>query len=233
MNRLSDAIKQLFPDDFEELVPSKRPWWQKIDFEMLMSGWRVWVFSLAVAIFVLAGIYYWNQFAVLETNTITAQHQIEMHLQRRKDLIINLTRTVIDYADHERQVFTYMADKRVNLKENPSEEKLAAFLEQNKTPDISKVSGDKLENLLSNFMALAESYPQLKLSENFQTLMNALINIEDKIVEQRMAYNQFCNLYGTYKMQFPQCIYAFFFMKKDYDYIKADKDVRLFNRVEY
>lgn len=232
MNRVSDAIKKLFPDDFDELTPVKRHWWERIHLDGLASGWKMWTLVMTVALSFLLGMYYYNRFVVLETQVLTDKSQIEAQLQRRKDLIINLTKTVIDYSEHERSMFRYMADKRASSVERidmmvqaAREGKLEQFMEVGK--------GDKLEGILGDFMALAENYPELKLSSNFQKLMDALINIEDRIVERRMAYNTSCNKYGSYIRKFPQMLYAGLLQFKQYPFVEVDKDVELFNRVAY
>lgn len=233
MNRISETIKQLFPDDFDEIMPAKRAWWQKIDFDALMSGWRLKLFFLAVAVFLLGGIYYWNRIIDLETNVITEEHQVEVNLQLRKDLFINLTKTVVDYAQHEREMFKYVADQRGGGKGGADQEKLAAFIQQNKITDASKVSGEKIESALRDFNALAENYPQLRLNENFQTLMKATIDINYKITQRRVTYNSNNNIYQTFIQQFPACVYAFLFFQKKLPYIEVDSDVNSTNRVVY
>lgn len=233
MEKISGTIRRLFPDDFNEVVPSQRPWWQKLDFDALMSGGGLKILSLAVAIFLVFSIFYWNRIIDLETNVITDYHQVEVYLQARKDMMANLARTVLDYAQHEREMFRYVVDQQGHVKGSAIQDKLGAFLKQNNITDISKVSGEKLENFLKDFNALAENYPQLRLNENFQTLMNALIDLEGKIAERRMIYNQANNIYETYIDQIPQCIYARLFFRRTYPFIKVDKDVKTFNRVTY
>lgn len=234
MNRMiAGTIKKLFPNDFEELQPVKRHWWQKIDVSNLKKKEAIWA-VLAIAVVVLPAIYYFNQFIVLETNAATARAQVDVQLQRRKDLLINLTTTLIDYAQHERVMFQYMADRRTGPAKNP--EALMAELKNSGLMDMVKAGGAKVPaGALSKLIALAEAYPELKLSANFQKMMDALIATEDKIAEKRMAYNDQGNIFGTYVRQFPQWIYAFVFRYSDkmFPYIAVDKDVGEYNRIKY
>jgi len=230
---MSETIKQLFPDDFNEVVPSRRPWWRQLDLDALMSGGGLKLLSLGVAVFLLAGIFYWNRIIDLETNVITDFHQVEVYLQARKDMLANLAKTVLDYAQHEREMFQYVADQRGGVKGGPDQEKLDAFIKQNNITDVSSVSGEKLESFFRGFNALAENYPQLRLNENFQTLMTAVIEIEGKIAERRMVYNQANNIYETYIDQIPQFIYARLFFRKKYPFIKVDKDIKSYSRISY
>jgi len=176
----------------------------------------------------------------------TEAAQIEAHLQRRKDLIINLSKTVMDYSTHESRLFRYISDTR-SVKADPKEglkailaglgpdqqKGLQTIMSKMSTGDFTGIEGASLEGMLGSLMALAENYPQLKLSGNFQKLMDALINIEDRIVERRMAYNSACNIYGTYIRQIPQKAYAKLFGFKQYPYVQVDADVRLFRSVHY
>ncbi|MCH7590762.1 LemA family protein [PVC group bacterium] len=232
MNRVSETIKRLFPREFEEIVPVKQRWWQKMDFSAVKSKkMLLWVVGLLVVSHAILGAYYYNNFVTMETQVRTDFAQIEAHMQRRKDLIINLTKTVVDYAEHERMMFKYMADQR-NVKSQESEAILNVIKESGLS-NLKKSNTGDLEGAISRIMALAEAYPVLKLSDNFQRLMEALINIEDRIVERRMAYNTSCNLYGTYLRKFPQNIFTYVFRFKQYPFIEVDKDAKLFNRVEY
>ncbi|UCC95279.1 MAG: LemA family protein [Candidatus Omnitrophota bacterium] len=231
MNRISETIKKLFPNDFEELVPVKKHFWQRINLSVFKKGWRFWFAVVSGAFILFYSAHYYNRFVVLETQVLTDKAQIEAQLQRRKDLIINLSKTVIDYAEHERTMFKYMADRRAGSLEKT--DKFIDTVKEGGLLEFAKMEASDLEGVLARFMALAEAYPQLKLSSNFQKLMDTLVNIEDRIVERRMAYNSSCNKYGTYIRRFPQKIFAFLFRFKWHPFVKVDKDVELFNRVKY
>lgn len=227
VNRISETIKQLFPDDFEELKPVGRPWWKKIDYEKLLSGWRVW--AIAVVLFVIAwgGVYFYNQFLNMELAVIAAAHQVEVTYQRRKDVLEKLRKTVFDYADHERSMFRYVADKRAG--ERPlAQEQLTQFAKGSQAAGNGvPAEGVNLGSLLGNFMAVAENYPDLKLSENFSLLMKGLLAVEKELVIREMVYNEEISLYGTYIMEFPQMFYNWIFRFRQYDYIHVDEDVHM------
>lgn len=229
---ISDTLKRLFPDDLEELVPGKRHWWQKIDFENLKKKEALWI-TLGLLLLTLPGIYYWNKFVVLLTNAQTAQAQIEVQLQRRKDLLINLTTTLVDYAEHERSMYQYMVDRRQGAsKKNMM---ILETLKKQGLTDLATKSAGSIDGATAKLLALAEAYPELKLSANFQKMMDALVATEDKIAERRMVYNEAANKFGTYAMSFPNSIYAFVFRlsPRDFPFVKVDKDVMQYNRIKY
>lgn len=229
---ISDTVKRLFPDDFEELVPVKKHWWQKIDFENLKRKEALWI-TLGLLLVSLPGIYYWNHFVILLTNAQTARAQIEVQLQRRKDLLINLTTTLLDYSEHERSMYQYTVDRRQGVSK-----KSIMLLEELKKAgltDLAKSGTGNIDGATAKLLAIAEAYPELKLSANFLKMMDALVATEDKIADCRMFYNDKANAFGTYAMSFPNCIYAFVFgfSPSKFPFVKVDKDVMQYNRIKY
>ncbi|MBF0618634.1 MAG: LemA family protein [Candidatus Omnitrophica bacterium] len=232
MNRLTSyTIKKIFA---KELKPSEKHWWQKIDFENLKSQQAIWI-GAGVAVILLSGVYYYNKFIELHRFTEMEQHQIEVMLQRRKDLSFNLTTTVIDYAKHERTMFQYVTNKREETLKNP--ELLMNALKDAGIMDMVKNSkgAGSLDQVAGKFMALAEAYPELKLSANFQKLMDALITSEDRIADRRLAYNHAASVFHAYVRQVPACFYAFIFGYREnmFHYVSVDSDVSQTNRIRY
>ena len=66
-------------------------------------------------------------------------------------------------------------------------------------------------------MVVVEQYPDLKASENYQRLMNDLMQIEESILVERNAFNDEARKYNTYIRKFPKIIFAkmFGFNAKD------------------
>ncbi|MBF0531981.1 MAG: LemA family protein [Candidatus Omnitrophica bacterium] len=238
MSRITETIKKMFPKEFEELIPIRKPWWEKIDFAQLQSKEGLWV-SLAIGVVILGGIYYYNKLIAIYRFTEMESHQIEVQLQRRKDLSANLVKTVMDYAEHERQMFQYMADKRAealktnDLTKTPLDAK--GLIDPKALAEIKNLKGVNLDKALAKIMALAEAYPQLKLSENFQILMQGLIKTEDNIADRRMAYNEAASNYHAYVKQIPACFYAYIFgyREKMFHYAEVDPDIKKFNPIAY
>ena len=61
---------------------------------------------------------------------------------------------------------------------------------------------------VTNIMALAENYPQLRASENMQQLQEELSSTENKVAFARQAYNDNVLLYNTTQQQFPAALIA-------------------------
>src|SRR5580765_6199648 len=85
---------------------------------------------------------------------------IDAQLKRRADLIPNLVETVKGYAAHERTTFDELTKMRSQTGSQDPVQRAAA--ETAITAAIGKI------------MAVAEAYPQLRASENFQALQKDL-----------------------------------------------------------
>jgi LemA protein len=119
---------------------------------------------------------------------------IDAQLKRRADLIPNLVETVKGYATHERETFDEITKMRTATgSQDPAQR---AQAETAITAAIGKV------------MAVAEAYPDLKASANFQSLQNDLSNIEDQIQLARRYYNGAVRNYNVAVQQFPSNIIA-------------------------
>src|SRR5215813_2138381 len=121
---------------------------------------------LAVAVLVAlwaVGVY--NGLVRHKNMVAEAWSGIDAQLKRRADLIPNLVETVKGYAAHERQTFDELTRMRSQTgSQDPAQR---AQSEAAITAAIGKV------------MAVAEAYPQLRATENFQTLQKDLADIED------------------------------------------------------
>src|ERR1041385_3176491 len=93
---------------------------------------------------------------------------IDAQLKRRADLIPNLVETVKGYAGHAREIFENLARLR---SQGQAQTDVAARTqtEQAITAAIGRV------------LAVAEAYPQLRASENFQSLQKDLGDVEEQI----------------------------------------------------
>jgi LemA protein len=119
---------------------------------------------------------------------------IDAQLKRRSDLIPNLVETVKGYATHERTTF----DELARLRSGPASQDPAqrAAAETAVTAAIGKI------------MAVAEAYPELKASANFQDLQKDLAEIEDQIQLARRYYNGTVRNYNITVQQFPSNLVA-------------------------
>jgi len=136
----------------------------------------VWILLIVVAIIILAFIVIFNVLVSLRNRTKEAWSDIDVQLKRRYDLIPNLVGTVKGYAKHEKELFEKVTKERANA----IDAKGAAEQAQ---------AENALSKTLKSIFAVAENYPQLRASENFQKLQDELTDTENKIEAARRFYN--------------------------------------------
>jgi len=157
-----------------------------------------WVLIAVVAILVIGVLYY-----IAKRNSIIAARNrvdeswsgIDVQLKRRHDLVPNLVETVKGYAEHESQTFEKTTKARA--------EAMAA----ESVADTAKAE-QKLTRALADVRAVAENYPTLRATENFQQLSRNLSELEDEIQASRRIYNSNVQSYNTDIEQFPGSIIA-------------------------
>jgi LemA protein len=156
------------------------------------------VIIVVVALLVLAALAY----ILIRNSIIGSRNQvdeawsgIDVQLKRRHDLVPNLVETVKGYAAHERQTFERVTEARAEAMKasGPAE---AAPAEQ------------KLTSMLGELRAIAENYPELRATENFQQLSRNLSELEDEIQASRRIYNSNVQDYNTKIQVFPNSIIA-------------------------
>jgi LemA protein len=121
--------------------------------------------------------------------------QIEAALQRRHDLIPNLVEAVKGYATHERETFEKVTRARSQAQAARGPEQQAG---------AEGVLGAALGRLL----VVAEQYPDLRATENFQQLQAQLSETEDQIAITRRVYNDTVQTYNTLIQIFPPSVIA-------------------------
>lgn len=143
---------------------------------------------------------------------------IDVQLKRRANLIPNLVETVKGYAGHEQKTLTRVTELR-----NKSMSLEGAGPES--IVERSLVES-QLSSALGRLFALAEAYPDLKASANFQDLSRNLEQIEGEIQMARRYYNGCVRDYNTMQQTFPNNLIAgrFDFRPADFFRIEADED---------
>ena len=120
---------------------------------------------------------------------------IDVQLKRRHDLVPNLVETVKGYATHERETFQKVTEAR------------AQAMQASGPAEASQAEG-LLNAALTDLRAVAEQYPDLRATENFQQLSRNLSELEDEIQASRRIYNSNVQAYNTKIQIFPNSIVA-------------------------
>ena len=169
---------------------------------------------ILLALVVLAGLWAVSMFnGLVRRKNIVAEAWggIEAQLKRRADLIPNLVETVKGYASHERETFDELARLR-SAGQGQADIAQRAQTEQAITAAIGKV------------MAVAEAYPELKASANFQSLQKDLADIEDQIQLARRYYNGAVRDFNVMIEQFPSNLVANFGAFKPAPFFQIDNE---------
>ncbi len=120
---------------------------------------------------------------------------IDVQLKRRHDLVPNLVESVKGYAQHEQKTFENVTQARAN-----------AMSAQG--PEQASQAEGQLNRALADLRAVAEQYPDLRATENFQQLSRNLSELEDEIQASRRIYNSNVQAYNTKIQVFPNSIIA-------------------------
>ena len=139
---------------------------------------------------------------------------IDTELRRRYDLIPNLVETVKGYASHEREVFEEVTRAR------------AAAMAATGSPAQQAQAEQPLVQALGRLFAVAENYPQLRATENFQQLQAELANTEDRLQAARRFYNNNVQDYNRRVQAFPSNMVASMFGFKQEEFFHVDEALR-------
>jgi len=132
--------------------------------------------------------------------------QVQNVYQRRADLIPNLVNTVKGAANFEKSTLTAVTDARASVGR--------VTLDPNKAPtnqaqlDSFNAAQGQLSSALSRLLVVAENYPNLKSTENFQTLQAQLEGTENRISVERGRFNEAVQAYNSSVRHFPTVLFA-------------------------
>jgi LemA protein len=155
----------------------------------------VWIVLGVLVVALLWAIMGYNRLIRLRNEAEQGYSSIDIQLKRRADLIPNLVETVKAYAAHERAVFQEVTEARSRTLAAASVGDAAAAERQ-------------MRGALGRLFAVAEAYPQLRASENFQQLSAELSDTEDKIAAARRYYNNVVQRFNTAQQTLPTSLLA-------------------------
>jgi len=157
-------------------------------------------YLIAAAIVVLVPLVYviaaYNRLVNLRNLTLNSWRNVDTELKRRYDLIPNLVKTVQGYAQHEKAVLEKLMAARQGAVQSTG------------SPSSQARDENELVRALRQVFVLVESYPQLKASQNFQSLQDELINTENRIQAARRFYNGNVKDLNNAVQQFPSNLIA-------------------------
>lgn len=164
------------------------------------------IIAIVVIMFMfIAGTY--NSLVTLGQAVDAQWGQVQNVYQRRADLIPNLVATVKGAANFEKSTYENVAKARASVGQISPQVVQNAI---NNPQDFQKYAAaqDSLGSALSRLLAVVENYPQLRATENFQTLQAQLEGTENRIAFERRKYNDAARTFNTKRDTFPTVFVA-------------------------
>ena len=169
-----------------------------------MKNRTLWIVLGVVAVVVVWVVSSYNTLVGKQERVSEAWANVETVYQRRADLIPNLVATVKGYAAHEQETLQAVTAARANataLSIDPSTstpEQVAAWMK----------AQNEVGSALGRLIAISESYPDLKASQNFLELQTQLVGTENRISTERRKYNEEVRGYNASIRRFPTNLIA-------------------------
>jgi len=158
---------------------------------------RFYIWMLVGLLFLLGGVTIWafNRLVRQRNRLREAWSGIDVQLKRRHDLVPALVECVKGYRTHEQTLLLELTRARTTA--------------QTAQGVASAVTAEnELTRNLRSVFAVAEAYPDLKATQNFQQLSASLVEIEDHLQFARRYHNGTVRDYNTMVETFPGFVFA-------------------------
>ncbi|MFD1796232.1 LemA family protein [Paracoccus aurantiacus] len=156
--------------------------------------WLLLILAIALILVIWAVLLY-NGLVAARQRSKEAWSGIDVQLKRRSDLVPNLIETVKGYVAHEAGLLDALTRSRAQAATAPG------------VADRARAEG-QLGAAISRLFAVAEAYPDLKASKNFQDLHASLDEIEEDIQHARRYYNAAARDLNIKMESFPSTLIA-------------------------
>jgi LemA protein len=174
--------------------------------------WAI-VIGVIVVLLLIVVVVMYNRLVRLRNRAQNSWAQVDVQLRRRYDLIPNLVEAVKGYAAHERSTFDEVTKARTAAQQAQTVE------EQAKAENV-------LTAALGRLFAVAEEYPELRATENFQQLQAQLSETEQNIAIARQVYNDTVLTYDNALQTVPTNLVAGLFNFSPRAYFEAEGATR-------
>jgi LemA protein len=171
------------------------------------------VIAVVVVILGLILVLMYNRLVRLRNRCENAWAQVDVQLRRRFDLIPNLVEAVKGYAAHERATFEAVTEARTRA-------------QTAQTVGERAQAENMITQALGRLFAVAEAYPELRATENFQQLQAQLADIEQNIAVSRQVYNDTVLSYDTAIESVPTNVVANVFNFEPRQYFEIEEPAR-------
>ena len=185
------------------------------------SGLVIGIVIAAVAVLLLLFLVsMYNRLVRLRNRAENAWAQVDVQLKRRHDLVPNLVEAVKGYAAHERGTFDEVTQARTAAQQAQGVAQQAQ-------------AENALTAAIGRLFAVAEAYPQLRATENFQQLQAQLTDLESNIAVSRQVYNDTVLTYDNALETVPTSVIAGMFNFRAREYFQAEDGAREVPQVSF
>ena len=167
------------------------------------------VIGVIVLIVVFWGIGTNNKLKVAKLKVQEALSGIDVALTKRFDVLTKMLDVVKEYEKYEKTTILETIKLRGPL-----------------TMADRTDADSKMTAISRDIKVVAENYPDLKASENFKTLQEAIVDVEEHLQAARRLYNANATSYNTVVVSFPSSIIANMNGMKEEEYFQADEAKR-------
>lgn len=160
------------------------------------SAWVPLIFILAVVVLILLwAINRYNQMISMSELVDNAMSQIAIQAESRWDALSNLMEATKRYESHEANTLTEIVKNRNKI--------------TREAPIASVREDDQLfREAMRSIDVVVEQYPDLKASQIYQNVMDAVKQYENQVRHSRMIYNDTVTKFNRLIKTFPNSIIA-------------------------
>lgn len=120
-----------------------------------------------------------------------ASSGIDVALTKRYDTLTKMIDVVKGYAKHEKETLFEVINLRKDM-----------------TMEEKSKANAKMDENFQKIQVIAEAYPELKSSENYNTLQKSIADVEEHLQAARRLYNANVSSYNQMLVSFPTSIIA-------------------------
>lgn len=183
-----------------------------------MSTKNLTLIVIVVVILLLGGCgcNSYNGLVRVDQDVKTSWSNVETNYQRRTDLYGSVIKVIEGSANFEKSTLKEVIQARANA--------TAVHVDLSDSNSLAKYqqAQGQLQGSFSRLMAVAEAYPDLKTTQQFQNFQTDIGGTENRINVARRDFNTTVNTYNLKVKTFPNNIFAGIFGYHEKPYYRAD-----------
>lgn len=180
---------------------------------------RGFIIVIIIGLILVWGWSIYNGLVKKQEAMASAWSQVENVYQRRADLVPNLVAVVKNYAEYEQETLIDITEARAKAAASTVDMEHFDDMEFTHFESAQKELGNSLNRLIVSI----ENYPDLKASENYQSLQTQLTGCENRIQTERQRFNEATKAYNQSIRKFPNNLIAKLLGFEKRPYFEADE----------